>query len=58
MLVCPFQGDQMANAERTAERRISKILNIHDELNFNQIKNFISEIIRDARWENDKLDLI
>lgn len=49
MLVCPFVGDQNANAERTAERGISKTLNIHEELDAAQIKMLITEIITSAR---------
>lgn len=49
MIVCPFRGDQEANAERCLERGISKSLNIHDELDSVQIKNVINEIIASER---------
>lgn len=49
MIVCPFHGDQAANAERAVERGIAKALNVHEELNAGQIKNVISEVIEDGR---------
>lgn len=49
MIVCPFRGDQEANAERCLERGISKSLKIHDELDSVQIKNVINEIIASER---------
>lgn len=49
MLICPFHGDQGANAERSAERGISKSLNIHEELDSNHIKSAINGMITDSR---------
>jgi UDP:flavonoid glycosyltransferase YjiC (YdhE family) len=49
MIVCPFHGDQAANAERAVEREIAKALNIHEKLDAVQIKNAIIEVITDAR---------
>lgn len=53
MLVCPFQGDQAANAKRAADRGISKILNIKEDPNADQIKSQITKVINDPRWESD-----
>jgi UDP:flavonoid glycosyltransferase YjiC (YdhE family) len=49
MIVCPFHGDQTANAERIVERGIAKRLNIHEKLDAVQIKNAISEVITNER---------
>jgi UDP:flavonoid glycosyltransferase YjiC (YdhE family) len=49
MVVCPFHGDQTANAERITERGIAKTLNIHEQLDFVQVKNIITEIIANER---------
>lgn len=49
MVVCPFHGDQEANAERCSERGISKTLNIHEKLDSVQIKNVINVIIESER---------
>jgi UDP:flavonoid glycosyltransferase YjiC (YdhE family) len=49
MIVCPFHGDQAANAERAVERGIAKALNIHEKLDAVQIKNAINEVITDGR---------
>lgn len=53
MVVCPFHGDQAANAERTAKRGISRSLNIHEELSAVWIKSVINEVIADERREID-----
>ncbi|CRL07820.1 CLUMA_CG020774, isoform A [Clunio marinus] len=45
MVICPFQGDQFANAERSVERGIAEILNIYDDLTSEQIKRVITEVI-------------
>ena len=49
IVVCPFHGDQAANAERAVERGIEKVLNIHEKLDAVQIKNAISEVITHGR---------
>lgn len=49
VIVCPFYGDQEANAEKCFKRAISKTLNIHEELDFIEIKNAINEIIESER---------
>lgn len=49
MLVCPFHGDQEANAKRAERKGISKTLNIHEKLDPERIKAAISAVIDGAR---------
>lgn len=45
MIVCPFQGDQTANAERVVERGIAGQLDIHEKLDADQIQSLITEVV-------------
>lgn len=49
MIVCPFHGDQPANAQRVVERGIAKTLNIKEKLEVQQIKNAINDVIGNER---------